>query len=692
MSFARKSFSFAANLIDRWQPSESVVLGGAALLTGLGAGAGIWIFKRMVDFAQRLFFTDLTGLLAPLGSWVTLLLPVLGGLIVGLILVGFVGRERHHGVAGIMEAVALAGGRLRYRRIPAKSVAAAISIGSGASVGPEDPSVQIGANIGSMFGQILHLSDERMRTLVAAGAAAGVASAFNAPIAGVFFALEIVLGEITGASVGGVVMAAVVASVFTQAISGPQPAFRVPAYPTQSYILLPFYLVLGLLAGPISAIYIRALYRVRDFFHDLSLPRWLQPALAGVAVGVVGLFLPQVFGVGYETIEKLLAGENLAIYLLLALLVAKLLITAISIGGGFAGGVFAPSLFLGAVLGGGFGLAMQQLFPTLGIAPPAFAMVGMGAVLAGAVHAPLTAILLMFEMTNDYRIILPLMFAVTISLLVSQRMHKESVYTLSLERKGIHLERGKDVEVLQGIRVSEVMQSNPATLLETRTLDEAAVFFQRTHHHGAPVVNADGELVGILTLTDLDRIQAQDGEMNKVTVGQACTQNPLVIYPDESIGTALRRMGPRNIGRLPVVDHQNPHKLLGVLSRSDLVRAYDLALTRQAAMRHRVQQVRLGAIRGNDPEISEWVVHPESWLVGRRVSQVAWPKNCLIASLRRSRQLLIPRGDTILQAGDVIVTVADRAARGQIEEWCLPAEPALEDQDGKEHTEGNSSG
>ena len=355
--------------LERFQLSESSVLAGAALLVGLTSGAGVWLFKRLIDLFHWMAFDRLGTGLAQWGVWTVALLPVLGGLVVGLIAHFLIGEERHHGVAGIMEAVALAGGRLRYQRVPAKAVVSALSIGAGASVGPEDPSVQIGANLGSMFGQKLRLSDERVRTLAAAGAAGGIAAAFNAPIAGVFFALEIVLGEISGNAFGVVVLASVVSAVFTQAVSGTQPAFRVPAYAFNSAWELPLYLGLGLLAGLVAAVYVGALYVVQDAFHSWIAPCWVKPVVAGVIVGVVGIFLPQIFGVGYETIEKILAGDSFAVLLLLALLVAKLVMTSVSIGGGFPGGVFAPSLFLGAVLGATYGQMVQLLFPALDGAP-----------------------------------------------------------------------------------------------------------------------------------------------------------------------------------------------------------------------------------------------------------------------------------------------------------------------------------
>lgn len=527
-----------ARWLDRRQPSEAMVLGGTAVVLGAGAGLGVWLFTQAIDGVQAAAIDGLAARLAMVGAWTVALVPAAAGLVVGLIVHVFVGEERHHGVAGVVEAVALAGGRLRYWRMPAKAVAAAVSIGGGASVGPEDPSVQIGSSLGSMFGQLAGLSDERVRVLVAAGAASGVAAAFNAPIAGVFFALEVVLGEIASGPLGVVVLAAVVASVVSQALAGADPAFAVPAYALRSAAELPLYLVLGLIAGPLAALYIRLVYGVQGLFAAWRAPRPLKTAAAGLAVGVVAIRLPQVMGVGYGTIGTILAGHELAGVFLVAVLAAKLLLTPTSLAGGFVGGVFAPALFLGATLGAAFGGLADRLMPGLGIAPPAFALVGMAAVLAGTVHAPLTAILLLFEMTNDYRIILPLMFAVVVSLVVSQRLQRESVYTQALARKGLRIQRGRDVDVLEGLHVGEVMTPAAVALRESDSLDHAAALLMAERVNGLPVVDDAGALAGILAVQDIDAARAAG--LEAAAVGWVCTRDVLVAYPDETIGAAGR--------------------------------------------------------------------------------------------------------------------------------------------------------
>ncbi|MGE5379103.1 MAG: chloride channel protein [Bacteroidota bacterium] len=642
--------------MERIKSSQTILLGGLAVLVGLMTGVGVWIFKWLIELVHNFAFGWVSG-------WLIALVPVLGGLIVGLVVHFFIGDEKLHGTAGIMQAVALTGGRLRYRRAPVRTAAAVLSIGAGASVGPEDPAVQIGASLGSMFGQLFRLSDDRIRTLVAAGAASAIAAAFNAPIAGVFFTLEIVLGEITGSALGLILVSAVTASMFTQAVSGNSPAFQVPAYAFHSVWELPLYLVLGLLAGPISALYVYLLYFMQDRYHGWKIPLPLKTASAGLAVGVVGIFLPQVMGVGYEAIGEVLNKNDFPIWLLLALMLAKVILTPVSLGGGFYGGVFAPSLFIGSMLGGAVGAAMAILFPGLGINPSAFALVGMAAVLAGAVHAPLTAVILLFEMTNDYHIILPLMFAVAISLLLSQRIQKDSVYAIGLARHGIRLDRGRDVEVMGAITVGEAMQRGTDVLLETMDLNTAAEKLAEIRHHGLPVVNEAGLLSGILTVQDIEHSSGTH-------VSDACTREVEVAFPDETLNMALRRMSHRDVGRLPIVARDNPHRLLGVLRRADVIRAYEIALTRRVAQRHQEHALRLEAMSPPRVDVSDVAVEFGAPVEGKRISEIPFPRDCVVASVRRGGQVFIPHGDTILRTGDLLVVVAEGSAREEVIRLC----------------------
>ena len=658
---------FFAKLLSRISISETAVLIAVAVVVGGLTGAGVWLFKQLINLAHTFFYGGAGGVISRFGGWTIVLVPVIGGVVVGLLMHYLVGAEKYHGVTGIIESVALGGGRLRYWRMPIKAIAAALSIGAGASVGPEDPSVQIGANLGSLFGDKLRMSEERVRSLVASGAAAGIAAAFNAPIAGVFFAIEIIQGEIAASALGVVVLASVTSAVLTQALSGPDPAFNVPPYSFGSPWELPLYLVLGLLAGPVSALYIRLLYLAQDIFHAWHVPRPVHTAAAGLILGVTGLLLPQILGVGYNTIGAVLGSAGFSLLLLVALMTAKLIMTPVSIGGEFPGGVFAPSLFIGAMLGGAVGTLGNLLFPGLHIAPGAFAMVGMAAVLAGAVHAPLTAILLLFEMTRDYRIILPLMFAVTVSLFISSRLQADSVYIHGLARKGLRIERGRDVEVLEGITVGEVMDKKYITVKEDAPLQQAADTMLKLRRHGIMVLDSRGELSGVITLQDIQNAQTR-GDVSQLEVKDAYSANPLVAFPDETLAAALRRMGIRDIGTLPIVSRQNARKILGILRRADTIRAYDLALTRRTALRQRAQEARLGVLSG--AQVEEIVLEPGSSCEGKRVSEIAWPHDSVIASVRRGSRLLIPHGETILQGGDVLTCVIEAKDSDALRKLC----------------------
>jgi len=640
--------------------SMTVITGILAVLVGLATGAGIWLFKYLIGVVKEFSFSTLGSALSPLGGWSIALLPVIGGVLVGLLLHYWGGHEKIEGTGRVIQSIRVDGGRLRYKYLPVKTAAAVLSIGTGASVGPEDPSVSIGANLGSMLGQWTRLSEERITVLVSAGVAAAIAAAFNAPIAGVFFALEIVLGDITTSSLGMILISAVTSSVFTQWVSGTAPAFQAHYYTFNSGYELLLYAALGLLAGPISAVYVRLLYWTQDLFQKIKLPRWVKTAAAGLAVGLVGIFYPQVFGVGYDTITSILSATKLTLGVLLILMIAKLVLTPISIAGGFAGGVFAPSLFIGATLGGAFGMVMQQLFPALGISAPAYALVGMAAVLAGAVHAPLTAALLLFEMTSDYRIILPLMISVAVSLLISQKIQGQSMYEIGLARKGFFVKHGKDVDLLAQLKVREVMSTNMVVLPESMNLADARLVMDQKRFHGALVENDRNQLVGIITLQDMDRYEIHEGKPG--TIGEACNRHVEVTYPDETLANALAVMSRLDIGRIPVVLKEAPGHLVGVVRRSDIITAYNLASERRLQQRHSEQTDRLDAITADSLAVVDIAVQADSSIVGKPIKEISFPRDCIIVSVRRGRKTIVPHGETILNANDKLVVVAEDEA------------------------------
>ncbi|MFN2166373.1 MAG: chloride channel protein, partial [Anaerolineae bacterium] len=430
--------------LDRHQPPETALLVGTALVVGLGTGVGAVAFIWLLRFLQGLF-TDLGDWLqATVGVVGLVAVPVLGALIAGPLITFFAKEAKGHGVPEVMQAIALRGGRIRPVVVVVKALASAACIGSGGSAGREGPIVQIGSALGSTLGQWFHLSDDRIRNLVACGAASGISAVFNAPIAGVIFALEVILGEFTTRYFGTVVVAAVASGIVSRALLGDQPAFHVPVYTLVSPLEIVLYALLGVLAAGGAILFVRVLYWFEDRFDDWRFPDYLKPAIGGLLTGIVGLWFPQVLGAGLEFIGESISGGEVAVGLLLALAAMKILATSFTLGSGNSGGVFAPALFIGAMLGGAFGQGAHSLLPGLTAEPGAYALVGMAALFAAAAHAPITAILIVFEMSGDYRLILPLMFATVISTLLSEYLHPDSIYTLKLTRRGIRLERGHD--------------------------------------------------------------------------------------------------------------------------------------------------------------------------------------------------------------------------------------------------------
>ncbi|MGQ9889046.1 MAG: chloride channel protein [Aggregatilineales bacterium] len=668
-SLPRPHTRLLRRLASCFQPSENATLVGLAVSVGLAAGAGVWLFRLGIDLFHRLFHVE--SLHPLLGRFAVVPTLALAGLIVGWIIERFIGEERHHGVAGIMEAVARAGGRLRYRRFLFKALASAVSLGAGASVGPEDPSVQIGANIGSMFGQKLRLSEERVRLLVAAGAASAVAAAFQAPIAGVFFALEVILGEFTSGAFGVVVLAAVLASVFVRAIGGAlpleEPALNLLNYSLGSVGEMPLHLLLGLLLGPVAALFIRSVYAQHDWWHQrVRWPRPLRTALAGAIVGAVGAFLPDALGPGREAMNHVLSQPTaFTVALLLALGFGKLILTGISIAGGFVGGVFAPTLFIGLMLGSVFGRVLEALRLPAVSDPQAFAIVGMAAMMAGVVRAPITAIMLVFELTNDYRLILPIMLAAIACMFVAERFVRHGIYALGLARKGVYLSQGRDVDVMQGVTVGEAMTAPAPTINEDASLLMLRDTLRQCHTRALCVVDDRRRLSGIVTLTDLQRVYEQRPTSSEaLTVGDICTRDVITASPDDVLWTAVRTMGARDIGRLPVV-RPGTRELLGMLSRSDIVQAYNTAIARKLHDQHRAEQVRLNALTG--AHVFELRVAPGAPAAGRSIREVHWPAESVIASVQRGGKLIVPHGVTDLQPGDLVTVVAALGCENELE-------------------------
>ncbi len=628
-----------------------------AVGVGIIGGCGAVALHHFIELMHRVFFETFhvaTG--SPLFLAQLVLSPMLGALLAASLVYGLARHDKTHGTASVMEAIALHNGRLKERPMLVDIVASGVLIGAGGSAGPEDSSVQVGAVGGSATARTLRFTGKRATTLVTAGVASAIAAIFNAPIAGVFFALEIVAGDFSAALLVPVVLAAVAGSIVGRAMLGNEASFAVPPYTLVApFIETPLYALLGVIAAVVGVLLIRTIFVSASLFERIPLVAPLRAAVGGLLVGLIALLFWQSFGVegilgvGYETSSSILLGDGPAGWLLLALLVGKFIAVAITIGAVRVGGTFAPSLVLGAMVGGLFGQVVNMLLPSLTAPPAAFALVGMGAVLNAVVRAPLTIVLMLFEMTGDYHIILAIMASVVTSQLTAHWLHSESIYTERLARKGIQLRFGRDVNLLELVTVGEVMTTRPDTVPHTMPLNQLEAEFERTHHHGFPVVDGDGALYGIVTITDVKEA-LERGIAPSTPVSSIATCDLVVVYPDQSLNVALRQLAIADVGRLPVVDQRNHHKLLGLVRRTDIVKAYQRGATRRTELEHRYQQMQVGSQSG--AHIVELTLPDDAASNGRAVRDLHLPDGTIITAIRRQGQPIIPRGATVLQAGD----------------------------------------
>jgi chloride channel protein, CIC family len=483
-----------------------------AVVVGVGAGLGAVAFRWLIVSATWLLSGRSDYATAPgqpnphlpgLGRWFVVAAPVAAGLLYGPLVHLFAREARGHGVPEVMYAVAEHGGRIRPRVATVKAVASAVCIGGGGSVGREGPIVQIGSAIGSGLGQLVRLPESRVRLLVACGAAGGIAATFNAPVAGVFFALELILADFAVESFAAVVLAAVAASVVGRAAFGDHPFLTLPVFKLGSPVGYLCYAVLGVLAAAVGVGFSRILYLTEDVCDRLWRgPEWLRPAVGGLVLGGLLLALPQMYGVGYPALGAAVAGRY-AVAFLLMLLVGKILATSVTIGIGGSGGVFAPSLFVGAMLGETAGLVLHAAAPALAPAPGAYALVGMGAVFAGAARTPLTAVIIMFELTGEYQIILPLLLAIAVAAGVSKLIARDTIYTRKLMRRGIDLQAPD--RALNRLTVASAAGPLPAPLSPETSLAEMARRFAAEPSDALPVIDLAGQLRGVVLAIEVQR-------------------------------------------------------------------------------------------------------------------------------------------------------------------------------------------
>jgi chloride channel protein, CIC family len=570
-----------AKRLHAWLTGSQSGLVGLALIIGAGAGLGALVFRWLIVGITTL----VTGRgdygvdgrvpslhLPALGVWFLLLAPVAGGLVYGPLVSRFAPEARGHGVPEVMVAVARHGGRIPARVAVVKSLASALCIGTGGSVGREGPIVQIGSALGSSIGQWLRVPDHRLRLMVACGAAGGISATFDAPIAGVFFALEIILRGFSAEAFGIVVISSVTANAVVRALIGTDHILHLPAYTLGSSAQFPFYAVMGLLAGLAGWGFTRVLYGIEDLCDRAWRgPDWLRPAVGGLLLGGVLLALPQLYGVGYPVLEKGIAG-GYAVGFLLVLMVGKMIATSLTIGIGGSGGVFAPSLFIGGMLGSAFGVLAQALFPGLDLSAGAFGLVGMAAVFAAASHAPIVAVLIVFELTGEYSIILPLMVAVALATGLSHLLSRDNIYTLKLLRRGIDIDADSRTNpAVDRLRVRDAMHPVPEPVPGDTDLPEVVSRLGRSRYGAAPVTDDDGSYLGAILVPELDP-EEDEGPGEPRHARDFARMLP-ELHPDLSLHHALALLAAHEATGLPITTEPGGPPI-GWLDHRDVLAAY----------------------------------------------------------------------------------------------------------------------
>lgn len=675
--------TFLTRLLNRFSPSGGLVLLLLSIVVGAVTGLAAVLFIRLIAFINYLFYGGLAEWFAAPGRLWFVLAPVIGALLGGPVIAFFASEARGHGVPEVMAALVLRGGRIRPRVAAAKIVASALCIGTGGSAGREGPIVQVGSTFGSTLGQWLKLSEARIRNLVACGAAAGIAATFNAPLAGIVFSIEVLASELQVALFGNVVLAAVSASVVSRLFLGARPAFSVPAYTLNSSWEILLYTFLGLLAAVTGVFFIRMLDAFERFFDEkVTVPSVIKPAAGAACLGLMAWFyphilsltsifpedsrlgfpilqnIPHIYGSGFDFIDQVLKGEA-PFALLFMLVFLKPLATSFTLGSGNSGGVFAPSLFTGAMLGGAFGHVLAWISPGFPVSIGAYALVGMAAVFAAAARAPLCAMLIVFEMSNDYQLILPLMAACMTASYLAQGLEPDSIYTIKLSRRGIHFVHGHDLDIMQGVRVEEVMNPDPVTIGRDDSLADLFVLFQETHHQGFPVLDPGGRLWGMVSMQDIRRViqdierqpEGKKRSLAEITVAEVATTDLVVAFRDEPIWMAIRRMAPRDLARLPVVERDDERQLAGIISRSEILKAYQVGLMRK---QHDQTMRESMLLRPGGMQIIEERVEPGAAVAGKRIGDLRLHQSTSVLSVNRAGEVITATSGTVLEPGDLV--------------------------------------
>jgi len=567
--------------IQKFLPGENTIMLVISTFIGVTAGFGNIAFRTITELVHEGIFVRGHELLdIGQGGWHLLLLPLIpmaGMVLLIPVSLIFPGEANGYTFTKFLRKVNLEGGYIKFRAIIVKTISTALTIGTGGSAGVEGPIATVGGALGSQVGQIFKVSGSRMKVYIAAGCAGGIGAMFNAPIAGIFFASEIVLlGTYEISSFSALVISSAMATVVSRAYYGDTPAFPIPNYQLlHPMVEIPLYILMGLVVGIVAVFHIRVFYAVRDRFATLKLHPQLKPILGALIVGAIGILFPQIMGDGYPYIEKVLSGQGV-LWVMALLVLLKIGATAITLGAGGAGGVFAPALFIGAVIGGTFGSLANLALPGLTASSGAYAAVGIGAFLAAATHAPLTAIFLLFEMTGNYMIIIPIMLSSIIGTVVASRLYHDSIDTVDFSREGIDLHEGREAAIMRSIKVGTIISEDVDFISENANANQLLrLFSMAKDNFYFPVIDDTGHMTGIVSMQDVKNILHDEKKRLGARVGDVCERNVITLTPDDDLYTALTLYDVKGIEEIPVVESTSNRWVLGMLKRRDVLNAYN---------------------------------------------------------------------------------------------------------------------
>ncbi len=664
---ARASSPFSKMIINFKDTdfNEHIRLTLLAILIGVLAGLASILFKFMIQFFQNLFWragSILEGV-AQQPWFLTILIPTVGGLIISPIIYYGAKEAKGHGVPEIMESLIFRGGKIPNKVAAVKALASSICIASGGSTGREGPIVQVSASLASTIGKLFKIKERGLKTLVAAGAGAGIGATFNAPIAGALFAVEVILGEFGVYSFSPIIIASVTSTMTSQFITGDIfSAFTVPSYTLSSIWEIGPYILLGIICGTVAIFFIQVLYFLEDKFEALKVHPLIKPAMGGIFVGVIGLKFPQIFGVSYEAMDASLTNQ-MGFWLAFILIFAKILGTSLTLGSGGSGGIFAPSLFLGAMTGNVVGTFFRNIFPNSPesmFSPGAFALVGMGAVVAGATHAPITAIVIIFELTNDYKIILPLMLSCIIASLMTVGIHKQSIYTLKLKRRGILFSEGREVNILKSLHVKDFVSQDHQVFLNTVHVGQIIDLAISSKHHTFQIIDDDNNYVGCFSLNQMKKLVLDKDMLDSLLIAEDLAVPGISIDYEDNLEQAMKIFGQQDVSEITLL---KGNKFSGVIKRKDVIEAYNHEIIKKEAAESIVQKLKFSAQNksfdiGTGYKIME--IEAPARFLDRSLKELNLKAEHRIDILLIKRKyppqtIPIPSAEEIIKKGDILV-------------------------------------